>query len=71
MTRNKHERFAKEFDSPSVRMLQIKDISFVLVNSMAMEGDGCAICASAEQQLQEISSLLLRQQACAIVCFFF
>ncbi|BFZ13501.1 hypothetical protein BsWGS_16540 [Bradybaena similaris] len=66
MTRNKHERFAKEFDSPSVRMLQIKDISFVLVNSMAMEGDGCAICASAEQQLQEISSLLLRQQECAI-----
>lgn len=32
--------------------------SFVMVNSVAMEGDGCSICAVAETKLLEISQWL-------------
>ncbi|XP_059160800.1 metallophosphoesterase 1-like isoform X2 [Physella acuta] len=58
MTEHKHERFVEEFNSPSVRILNIKNNLFVLVNSMAMEGDECSICLQAEKQLQEIAKNL-------------
>ncbi|XP_049989812.1 metallophosphoesterase 1-like isoform X2 [Alexandromys fortis] len=33
-------------------------LSFVMVNSVAMEGDGCSICSEAEAELREISRKL-------------
>ncbi|XP_036060383.1 metallophosphoesterase 1 [Onychomys torridus] len=33
-------------------------LSFVMVNSVAMEGDGCSICSEAEAELKEISRKL-------------
>jgi len=51
-----HERFASAFDAQSVRLVSVKGNHFVLVNSMAMEGDGCFLCRPAELQLQKISS---------------
>lgn len=53
-----HERFASAFDAQSVRLVSVKGNHFVLVNSMAMEGDGCFLCRPAELQLQKISRRL-------------
>ncbi|KAJ9585291.1 hypothetical protein L9F63_002921, partial [Diploptera punctata] len=53
-----HERFSSAFDAPSVRFVSIKGNHFVLVNSMAMEGDGCFLCRPAELLLQKISRRL-------------
>lgn len=33
-------------------------LSFVMVNSVAMEGDGCSICSEAEAELRELSRKL-------------
>lgn len=54
MTDRKHDRFKNAFSAPPVRLLTIRDVAFVLVNSMAMEGDGCNICREAEEKLKEI-----------------
>lgn len=51
-----HERFSSAFDAQSVQLVSVKGNHFVLVNSMAMEGDGCFLCRPAELQLQIISS---------------
>uniref|UniRef100_T1HXJ6 Metallophos domain-containing protein n=1 Tax=Rhodnius prolixus TaxID=13249 RepID=T1HXJ6_RHOPR len=51
-----HKRFAEAFGSPSVRLLSIAGNHFVLINSMAMEGDGCFLCRPAEMQLSNITS---------------
>ncbi|KDR24002.1 metallophosphoesterase 1 isoform X2 [Zootermopsis nevadensis] len=53
-----HERFSSAFDAQSVRLVSVKGNHFVLVNSMAMEGDGCFLCRPAELQLQKISRRL-------------
>ncbi|XP_049787688.1 metallophosphoesterase 1 isoform X1 [Schistocerca cancellata] len=53
-----HERFATAFNAPPVRLVSIKGNHFVLINSMAMEGDGCFLCRPAELQLQRISKRL-------------
>lgn len=42
------------FDSPAVRIVSVRGNHFVLVNSMALEGDGCFLCKPAEQQLMHI-----------------
>ncbi|KAK3598876.1 hypothetical protein CHS0354_036178 [Potamilus streckersoni] len=49
-----HDRFRKAFDAPPVRMLQIKENTFVMLNSMAMEGDGCSLCSEAMNKLTDI-----------------
>ena len=54
MTDRKHDRFVKAFDAPSVKLLQIRDIIFVMINSMALEGDGCHICTEAKTKLRDI-----------------
>ena len=54
MTKEKHERFEKAFSAPSVQHIYIGDISFVMLNSMALEGDGCRLCREAEKQLEKI-----------------
>jgi ethanolamine phosphate phosphodiesterase len=51
------ERFALAMDAPSVQMVSIRGVHFVLVNSMAMEGDGCFLCRPAQIHLQQISSI--------------
>ena len=54
MTERKHNKFAEAFDAPSVKLLQIRDIIFVMINSMAMEGDGCNICSEAMTKLRNV-----------------
>ncbi|XP_044522834.1 LOW QUALITY PROTEIN: metallophosphoesterase 1 [Gracilinanus agilis] len=56
MNTYKLQRFKKVFDFGE--LFSIKGINFVMVNSVAMEGDGCTICSSAEAQLIKISHLL-------------
>ncbi|KAM6148747.1 metallophosphoesterase 1 isoform 2-T2 [Erethizon dorsatum] len=50
------KRFEKAFSSE--RLFSWKGVNFVMVNSVAMEGDGCNICAAAEAELLEISHRL-------------
>ncbi|KAH9507528.1 Metallophosphoesterase 1 [Bulinus truncatus] len=64
ITEHKHKRFAEAFNSPSVRMIDIRENTFVLVNSIALEGDGCSICSEAEKQIQEISLKLALRKKC-------
>ena len=52
---NKRRRFASAFESSSVEFLEHKGTMFVMLNSMAMEGDNCNMCSQAEQSLQQIS----------------
>ncbi|CAF2034501.1 unnamed protein product [Rotaria magnacalcarata] len=56
------ERFEKSFQAPHVRLITIDDddINFILVNSMAFEGDQCRLCARAEKELNEIVNELHR-----------
>ena len=67
MTTEKHERFEKAFSAPSVQHIYIGDISFVLLNSMALEGDGCRLCREAEKQLEKI----YQQLKCSQVHFIY
>lgn len=53
-----NQRFVSAFDSPAVRIVSVRGNHFVLVNSMALEGDGCFLCKPAEQQLIHIESRL-------------
>lgn len=53
-----YERFSQAFEAPSVRLVSIAGNHFVLVNSMAMEGDGCFLCHHAEVQIHKIAGEL-------------
>ncbi|XP_036923527.1 metallophosphoesterase 1 isoform X2 [Sturnira hondurensis] len=50
------KRFEKVFNPE--RLFSWKGINFVMVNSVALEGDGCNICSEAEAELMEISHKL-------------
>jgi len=54
------ERFELSFQAPHVRLLTLKHyhIHFILINSMAFEGDQCRLCARAEQELNDIENEL-------------
>uniref|UniRef100_A0A2K5VX42 Metallophosphoesterase 1 n=1 Tax=Macaca fascicularis TaxID=9541 RepID=A0A2K5VX42_MACFA len=56
MNTYKVERFEKVFSSE--RLFSWKGINFVMVNSVAMNGDGCGICSEAEAELIEVSHRL-------------
>ncbi|XP_061852067.1 metallophosphoesterase 1 isoform X3 [Colius striatus] len=58
MTAYKVNRFEKVFNFTSGKLLTRKGINFVLVNSVALEGDGCAICQSSEAKLVALSHKL-------------
>ncbi|XP_033625463.1 metallophosphoesterase 1-like [Asterias rubens] len=58
VTRDKLRRFQEVFEIPPVKVLTIKGVNFVLVNSMAMHGDGCFMCSLAMDQLLEASEQL-------------
>ncbi|KAL5022881.1 hypothetical protein ScPMuIL_002036 [Solemya velum] len=55
MSEEKHKRFEKAFDTPSAKLLRIRNNIFVLVNSMTMEGDSCKLCSEAVNLLKDIS----------------
>lgn len=54
----KKRRFESALKAPSARIIQIRGVLFVLVNSMALEGDGCEFCMEAELELRQISTHL-------------
>ncbi|NWI69558.1 MPPE1 Metallophosphoesterase, partial [Todus mexicanus] len=58
MTAYKVNRFEKVFNFTSGKLLTRKGINFVLVNSVAMEGDGCGLCRAAEAKLLALSHRL-------------
>jgi len=59
MTPNLHSRFNKAFNTSAVSLVTIKDTHFVMVNSMAMERDGCNICTFAMKKLASINGTTL------------
>lgn len=52
------KRFEAGFKAPSVRLISVRGNHFVLVNSMALEGDGCFLCKPAEEELTKIEKQL-------------
>ena len=67
MNNEKITRFTKHMQAPPVRRVDINGNTFILLNSMALEGDGCDICREAENSLKQISLSL----NCAKVCYGF
>ncbi|XP_038859229.1 metallophosphoesterase 1-like [Salvelinus namaycush] len=51
----KLQRFERAFNTTSTRMVTKKGVNFLLVNSVALHGDGCPICQSVEKQLYTLS----------------
>ena len=51
------KRFNEAFNisKTGVQRVSLKNIQFVLVNSMAMHGDQCSFCSKATKQLEKIS----------------
>ncbi len=56
------KRFERSFQTPDVRLVTIEEdnIHFILINSMAFEGDQCRLCERAENQLNDIINKLNR-----------
>lgn len=51
-------RFEDGFNTPPVKIVTMRGNHFVLINSMAMEGDGCFLCKPAEKELAHIERIL-------------
>ncbi|XP_044282466.1 metallophosphoesterase 1 isoform X1 [Varanus komodoensis] len=58
MTAFKLERFSKVFNFASGKIVTRKGVNFIMVNSVALEGDGCSICRTAEARLAQLSHKL-------------
>ncbi|XP_072267559.1 metallophosphoesterase 1 [Pyxicephalus adspersus] len=58
MTEYKLKRFEKAFNLTFEKVVTRKGISFVLVNSVALEGDGCVICRAEEDHILKVSRQL-------------
>ncbi|XP_063182595.1 metallophosphoesterase 1 isoform X2 [Chroicocephalus ridibundus] len=58
MTTYKVNRFEKVFNFTSGKLITRKGINFVIVNSVALEGDGCAVCRTSEAKLAALSHKL-------------
>ncbi|XP_060680472.1 metallophosphoesterase 1 isoform X2 [Hemiscyllium ocellatum] len=54
----KLQRFEGVFNFTSAKVVTRKGINFVLVNSIALQGDGCSICSQVENDLQQLSLAL-------------
>ena len=54
------KRFSTIFNisSAGVERISLKNIQFVLVNSMAMHGDKCSFCSKATKKLEKLSQEL-------------
>ncbi len=48
------QRFRAAFRTRSVRLVRLKGVAFVLINSVAFEGDGCFLCAEAALALVKV-----------------
>ncbi|XP_013133536.1 PREDICTED: metallophosphoesterase 1 [Papilio polytes] len=53
-----HSRFEKQLDAPPVKLVSLRGNHFVLINSMAMEGDGCVLCSRAVEEIDKIADIL-------------
>lgn len=51
-----NKRFMESMKAQNVKRLSIRGNHFVLVNSMALEGDGCFLCKPTEIAINKISS---------------
>ena len=52
-------RFTRKFPfTKGVNAIELNGNIFVLINSMAMERDGCQFCAMAERELEKVFELL-------------
>ena len=51
----KLNRFKRSFKVKSVQHLRVKNINFVLLNSVAFEGDNCNMCKEAEALLKQVA----------------
>lgn len=51
-------RFADNFNHTGVELVSIKDIHFIIINSMALENDGCEFCSKAMKELDIVSRKL-------------
>uniref|UniRef100_A0A336LLC1 Metallophosphoesterase 1 homolog n=1 Tax=Culicoides sonorensis TaxID=179676 RepID=A0A336LLC1_CULSO len=49
------ERFYRTMNSSGVQLFTFKNVHFITINSIAMEGDGCQLCEGAERELIRIS----------------
>ncbi|XP_067233937.1 metallophosphoesterase 1 isoform X17 [Chanodichthys erythropterus] len=58
MTKQKLERFEQVFNVTSARILTIRGVNFLLVNSVALHGDHCPICQRVEEELHKLSHAL-------------
>ncbi|XP_061095693.1 metallophosphoesterase 1 isoform X2 [Conger conger] len=58
MNWEKLQRFEKVFNANSARIITRKRVNFLLVNSVAMDGDGCPICDAVENELFRLSEAL-------------
>ena len=57
--RHKLERFVSAVNaSESIEMIRENGVTFVTVNSMALEGDDCTMCTQARRDLSVISQRL-------------
>ncbi|XP_075973240.1 metallophosphoesterase 1-like isoform X2 [Anticarsia gemmatalis] len=52
------QRFSKMLNSSIVQFMNIKENHFVLINSMAMEGDRCNMCTKARNDILKIAGIL-------------
>ncbi|KYN37538.1 Metallophosphoesterase 1 [Trachymyrmex septentrionalis] len=55
ITPYRNQRFINGMKSPNVRRLSLRDNHFVLINSMALEGDGCFLCRPTEVAVNKIA----------------
>ena len=62
-------RFQDAMKSASVKMLRIRDNVFILLNSMALEGDGCSMCSLAETKLRGMATQLRCAKVCATLFY--
>jgi len=53
------ERFYQSFNLSSSDILRVEGTTFITLNSMAMENDGCSVCRDAEKKVKSISRKLL------------
>ncbi|XP_011496629.1 PREDICTED: metallophosphoesterase 1 [Ceratosolen solmsi marchali] len=53
-----NQRFVQGMNAPSVKRVSIRSNHFILINSMALEGDGCFLCKSTEIAINKISKHL-------------
>lgn len=68
ITPYRNQRFINGLKSPSVRRVSVRDNHFVLINSMAMEGDGCFLCRPTEIAVNKIAKDLKCARKMSIDC---